>query len=63
MWYDGYSEREVLTMKTYYRFYFATEEILEYDTECVSYKVALRKAIEWAKMSHTTFEYLGIVSR
>ncbi len=49
-------------MKTYYRFYFATEEILEYDTERVSYKVACRKAKEWAEMSATTFEYCGIVS-
>jgi len=51
-----------LGMKTYYRFYFATEEILEYDTERVSYKVACRKAKEWAEMSATTFEYCGIVS-
>lgn len=51
-------------MNTYYRFLFAdTQEILEFDTERVSFKTAERKAMEWAKDVHSTCEYLGIFSR
>jgi len=54
-------EREVLTMKDYYRFLFAdTEEILEFDTEMWSYKKAELKARQWAKESGSTWKYLGI---
>lgn len=48
-------------MKTYYRFLFATtHEILEFDTDAVSFKTAERKAHAWAKDAHSTVEYLGI---
>lgn len=51
-------------MKTYYRFYFATtQEILEFDTEMVSFKTAERKAWAWARDAKSTCEYLGIISR
>lgn len=50
-------------MKTYYRFLFATtHEILEFDTEIVSFKMAERRAFAWAKMSNSTCEYLGTFS-
>lgn len=46
-------------MATYYRFIFATQEILEFDVERVSFKTAERRAKQWAKDSETTYEYMG----
>lgn len=56
-----YHGREVITMKTYYRFLFSTQEILEFDAEMVSFKTAERRAKEWAKDSNATYEYCGMV--
>lgn len=47
-------------MKSYYRFYISTEEILEYDAERVSFKTAKRKAEAWARSQEATCEYKGI---
>lgn len=47
-------------MKSYYRFYISTEEILEFDTEMVSFKTAERRAKAWAKNVNASCEYKGI---
>ena len=47
-------------MKSYYRFYMSTEEILEYDTEMVSFETAKSKAEAWAREQEALCEYKGI---
>lgn len=56
-------EREVNKMKTYYRFIFSTEEILEFDADMVSFSEAESRARKWAEDSKATFEYLGAFKR
>lgn len=50
-------------MKTYYRFIFSTEEILEFDADMVSFSEAESRARKWAEDSKATFEYLGAFKR
>lgn len=48
-------------MTTYYRFFIeGTQEILEFDTEKVTFATAERKVRAWAKDAHSIYEYLGI---
>lgn len=49
-------------MNEYYRFIFSTDEIIDYSADMMSFRVAERRAIRWAKDCNATYTYIGIVT-